>query len=492
MSSSGFAFANPTYTADNFFTYSAGDIEADSSIQAMQATEPIPTPQVDPPVMDLSAVLPAAAIAQIQAAGQLVFHSVGDTGGIVKPAAQLAVADAMCADLANKTYATGEPAFFYHLGDVVYYFGQQQYYPEQFYDPYRNYDAPIFAIPGNHDGVLYSQEPVSYSLQPFVENFCAASPVAAVPSFSRTTMTQPGCYWVLTAPFTRFIGLYSNTGEEMGVLEDDSTIGQDQITFLEQQLAAALAARNASNAAPEALILAVHHPPFTGSSQHFPSAAMLADIDSCCTQAGIWPDLVLSGHAHLYERYTRTMASDGREIAYVVAGNGGYYNLSTMKMNVAGVKPQPGQHSEPDGQGNTINLDQYNETDFGFLRIAVSASEIVVVSLGVDPNAAVGTAPAVIDSFIVNLAAHSVTTGSATTANVSRPVKKKAPGRGSLPGGSQTGKTHTPGAHRGRSKSSGAPAKGTHAGASHTGASHTGSSKTAAKAGKAKTTKRPA
>ncbi|MGB6691419.1 MAG: metallophosphoesterase [Terracidiphilus sp.] len=485
MSSNGFAFANPTYTADNFFTYSAGDIEADSSIQELQQTEPIPAPQVDPPVMDLSAVLPAAAIAQIEAAGQLVFHSIGDTGGIVKPDAQLAVADAMCADLANKTYATGEPAFFYHLGDVVYYFGQQQYYPEQFYDPYRNYDAPIFAIPGNHDGVMYSQEPVSYSLQPFVENFCTASPVAAVPSFARTTMTQPGCYFVLTAPFARFIGLYSNTGEEMGVVEDDSTVGQDQITFLEQQLAAALAARNAANAAPEALILAVHHPPFTGSSQHFPSAAMLADIDSCCEQAGIWPDLVLSGHSHLYERYTRIMASDGRQIAYVVAGNGGYYNLSTMKMNVAGVKPQPGQHSEPDGQGNTVNLDQYNETDFGFLRITVSASEIIVVSLGVDPNAAAGTAPTVIDSFVVNLAAHTVATGSATAATVTRPVKKKLPNRGSNSGSSASGKSQTPVTHRGKSQSS-----GTHTKSARAGASHAGSAKSAAKAGKAKTSKR--
>jgi 3',5'-cyclic AMP phosphodiesterase CpdA len=487
MSSSGFAFANPTYTADNFFTYSAGDIEADAGIQELQETEPIPAPQLDPPVMDLSVVLPADTIAQIQAAGQLVFHSVGDTGGIVKPDAQLAVADAMCADLGNLTYATGLPAFFYHLGDVVYYFGQQQYYPEQFYDPYRNYNAPIFAIPGNHDGVLYSEEPVSYSLQPFVENFCAASPVAAVPSFARTTMTQPGCYFVLTAPFTRFIGLYSNTGEEMGVIEDDSTIGQDQLTFLEQQLAAALAARNAANAAPEALILAVHHPPFTGSSQHFPSAAMLADIDGCCEQAGIWPDLVLSGHSHLYERYTRTMAADGRQIAYVVAGNGGYYNLSTMKMNVAGVKPQAGQHSEPDGQGNTISLDQYNETDFGFLRITVSPSEIIVVSLGVDPNVAAGTAPAVIDSFIVNLAAHTVTTGSATTTSVTRPVKKNLPVRSTQPAGSGSGKTHTPVTHRGKSKSSGTHTKSTHAGASHA-----GSSKSAAKAGKAKTSKRRA
>src|SRR5580698_2055702 len=291
MSTDGFGFANPTYTADNFFTYSAGDIEADAKLQELQANNPIPAPRVQPPVMDLSSVLPAAALSAITAAGKLVFHCVGDTGGVVKPDPQLAVADAMAADLVNKTYATGLPAFFFHLGDVVYYFGQQQYYPEQFYDPYRNYDAPIFAIPGNHDGVMFKNEPVSYSLEAFIDNFCASEPAIGVSGFARTTMVQPGPYFVLTAPFVRFIGLYSNTGESVGVL-GNSTIGNDQVTFLQQQLAAALAARNAAKAgqAQGALIIAVHHPPFTGASDHFPSASMLAQIDSCCQQAGIWPD----------------------------------------------------------------------------------------------------------------------------------------------------------------------------------------------------------
>ncbi|HEV8463177.1 MAG TPA: hypothetical protein VGQ38_20995, partial [Gaiellaceae bacterium] len=39
-------------------------------------------------------------------------------------------------------------------------------------------------------------------------------------------------------------------------------------------------------------------------------------------EAGFWPDVVLSGHAHLYQRYTRKV--DGREIPYVVAGSGGF------------------------------------------------------------------------------------------------------------------------------------------------------------------------
>ncbi|HUN84370.1 MAG TPA: metallophosphoesterase [Terracidiphilus sp.] len=420
MSNSSFAFANPTYTADDFITYSAGDIEADAKLKEIQAIEPIPAPRLLPPVFDIGAVLPASVLSQIRAAGQLVFHSVGDTGGVVKAEPQLAVADAMAADLANKTYATALPAFFFHLGDVVYYFGQEQYYPEQFYDPYRNYDAPIFAIPGNHDGVMYKDEPVSYSLEAFMNNFCAASPTIGISGFSRTTMVQPGAYFVLTAPFVRFIGLYSNAGESVGVL-GDATIGNDQVTFLEQQLAAALAARNSDPKSqnPEALIVAVHHPPFTGASDHFPSASMLQQIDISCQQAGIWPDLVLSGHAHLYERYTRTMKSDGRQIPYLVAGNGGYYNLSKLKTNTAGDKPAPGGQTEPDGQGNSITLEQFNDTNFGFLRLTVNSTSIVIEALAVtSTNITTSTTtpippPTVVDRCIVDLTRHTVSTASA-------------------------------------------------------------------------------
>jgi hypothetical protein len=429
MSTSGFTFANPTQTADNFYQYSAGDLQGDKNIQALTAFEPIPPPRVSPPVFDLSSILGTNAVAQIAASGSLVFHSAGDTGGIIRAEPQLAVSDAMAADITGKTYANGQPAFFFHLGDVVYYFGQEEYYPEQFYDPYRNYDAPIFAIPGNHDGVMYKNEPIPYSLQPFVDNFCTSAPAEAAPSFSRTTMTQPGVYFVLTAPFARIIGLYSNTSETSGLL-GNAQIGQGQVTFLTQQLAAALAARQADpqNKNPQALIIAVHHPPFTGSSQHFPSAAMLANIDSCCKQAGIWPDLVLSGHAHLYERYTRTMKADGRQIPYLVAGNGGYYNLSQMKQAGNGKKPTPGKQTEPDGQGNTISLDKYNDTNHGFLRITASAGSILVESLGITGTPTTTTPgtpippPILLDSFSLNLSTHTV--GPAAAAR--KPLGKSA------------------------------------------------------------------
>jgi hypothetical protein len=107
----------------------------------------------------------------------------------------------------------------------------------------------------------------------------------------------------------------------------DSKVGDAQLKFLKQQLAAAKAERGSGQ--KRALIIATHHPPFTGSPSHVPSPTMLKQIDEACDAAGIQPDLHLSGHAHLYERYTRTVG--GKQIPYLVAGMGGYYNLPGLK-----------------------------------------------------------------------------------------------------------------------------------------------------------------
>jgi Calcineurin-like phosphoesterase len=427
LSTSGFKFANPTFTADNFVTYSAQQIDADTSVPTsdeIQALEPIPKPRVSPPILPLANVLSQATVNAISATGELVIHCVGDTGGIERAEPQLAVADAMTADLAGKTWANGQPAFFYHLGDVVYFFGQETYYPEQFYEPYRNYPGPIFAIPGNHDGFMFKGEPAGYSCEAFVDNFCTAAPAQGAPGFDRTTMTQPGVYFTLDAPFVRIIGLYSNAGETVGSL-GNSTIGTAQLTFLTSELKRYASDRKADtkNKNPQALVIAVHHPPFTGSSQHMPSAAMLKAMDTCCTQAGVWPDMVLSGHAHLYERYTRIMKSSGRQIPYIVSGNGGYYDLSGLKKNAQGKKPVAGQQQESDGAGNTITLDSYSDTQFGFLRITFNASSIAVQSVAVNTSARTDTTvpptTSIIDSFTLNLASHTVSAAGATVSTAS-------------------------------------------------------------------------
>jgi Calcineurin-like phosphoesterase len=408
MSATGFAFANPQPSPDDFNTFDPQDVYADSGITTTPVTEAVPVPWKNPPVMALADVLGSAVVQQIQKSGEIVFHSAGDTGGIKEPSHQFAVGDALSADSNGKDYSSGRAAFLFHLGDVVYYFGQERYYYDQFYDPYRDYAGPIFAIPGNHDGVLFASEPVPYSLEPFYQNFCSKQPAKdpSAKGFARTTMTQPGVYFTLNAPFVKIIGLYSNTSETTGVINGGAA-GMQQASFLLAQLQAAATQRAAKGSAPFALIFAVHHPPFTISSQHFPSPQMVQDIDTACKTAGIWPDLVLSGHAHLYERYTRVMASDGRAIPYLVAGNGGYFNLSAVRTGQNGALPKTGV-AGTDGKGNKVTLEAYSDKVYGFLRLTVNSSSISCEALGVDETT---DAVSAIDSFTLDLQQHIVSAG---------------------------------------------------------------------------------
>ena len=112
--------------------------------------------EVPAPVPEGNLMLPLSAISKgvsddIDHANVLVFHCVGDTGGINGTEAQDAIAKEMEGQITNPG-ANGSPAFFYHLGDVVYFNGVTTDYPNQFYEPYQYYPAEIFAIPGNHDG----------------------------------------------------------------------------------------------------------------------------------------------------------------------------------------------------------------------------------------------------------------------------------------------------------------------------------------------------
>lgn len=399
----GFSFGNPKPTPDDYTGFSQADLQGDSAVKSSPNLEPFPASRT-PEVLSLDTVLGTAATTSIQAAGSIVFHCVGDTGGIKEPSKQFAVADAMANDQAGKTYQNGRPTFFYHLGDVVYYFGQERYYYDQFYDPYRNFAGPIFAIPGNHDGVISPTLGLP-TLQAFLANFCTTTtgknPEAQ--GMVRTTMTQPGVYFTLDAPFVKIIGLYSNTSEAatQGVISGP-VVGNGQLTFLQQQLETAVQQRKSGD--NRALLIAVHHPPFTGSQDHAPSPNVLADIDSVCQTVGILPDLVMSGHAHLYERYTRLVK--GNQIPFVVAGTGGYFNLSGFKASANG-KPPKTPSVGSDMQGNKLTLETFDDADFGFLRFTVSASSLKCAFVTVDP--ATGKTGQK-DSFTLDLNRHTVST----------------------------------------------------------------------------------
>lgn len=277
--------------------------------------------------IDLSTVLPSETINKIKQSGKISFHSLGDTGAtsLSKWGNEDTVAEVMA-----KEVASGNSSFLFHLGDVVYQFGEENYYYEQFYDPYRNYEAPIFAIPGNHDGMIYNTG--MKSLSAFIANFCTEQPQPTPNSggLIRSTMNQPGVYFTLDAPFVSIIGLYSNVIDGgPGVISTQggkfNAVTNMQIDFLTSELQR-LKAGMKNN--PRAIIVAVHHPPFAGDSKHGGSPRMSQDLDTIFNKTGLWPDAVISGHAHNYERFTRTI--NNKKMPYIIAGSGGY-NMTPVK-----------------------------------------------------------------------------------------------------------------------------------------------------------------
>ena len=345
--------------------------------------QPLPKPPGKSPFrLDLAAVIPDA-VASMRSTGGMVLHMVGDTGGVRDPNPQTLVAQGLERDQARAA-TLGAPAFFYHLGDVIYFDGEAtQYYP-QFYEPYDHYPNPIMGIPGNHDGDLFDRgkrvnpEP---SLASFVRNFCAQSAGEHSPDagdVSRTAMIQPNVYWTLLTPFATLVGLYTNVPEG-GVVEPA------QLDWLAGEL------RDADASLP--VIVALHHPPFSLDTHHSGSSAMSRVLAQAAERARRKPDLVCSGHVHNYQRFSITDA-DGTLTPYIVAGHGGYHNLH--KVAAVGGAPLMTPYPVPGEAG--VVLEKYVDDRFGFLRLEISAAELVLESYTVPrPQESWSKQPALFD-----------------------------------------------------------------------------------------------
>jgi hypothetical protein len=371
-------FAQPEPTADPtlFRVRHASDAPAYQLIDELNrehkiAPLPFPPPRGLPePRLTLTEVFggDARRTEVITSGRQLVFHATGDCGSTRGPATQNQVADKMVADFAEST-AAEVPQFGLLLGDIVYSFGESQYYYDQFYEPYRDYPAPILAVAGNHDGMV---SPLNHalSLDAYLRNFCAqgflVTPEAG--GLSRTAQIQPGVFFTFEAPFVRILVLYSNTLEDPGVIAD-SNIGSSQQAYLQ----AALARVKRENYRG-ALLIAHHHPPYTAGGRHGWSADMQAQIDRICAGAGVWPHAVLAGHAHSYQRFTRTRPG-GEQIPYVVCGNGGHNLVPLVKAGSPALRtPQVIQAASPGG--DQIVFENYDCTHYGYLRIVATAAQL--------------------------------------------------------------------------------------------------------------------
>src|SRR5438094_5273439 len=100
MSANGSYEARPTAPPPNTFgrprRSAVEQLAGGSTRPPPQVFQPLPAPTGAPPFrLDLASVLGQAAVDAIAQSGTLVFHSVGDTGGVTSPQAQQIVADWM-------------------------------------------------------------------------------------------------------------------------------------------------------------------------------------------------------------------------------------------------------------------------------------------------------------------------------------------------------------------------------------------------------------
>lgn len=324
----------------------------------------IPADQITKPAdlsLSLDSVLSAADIKSINKAGKIVFHVVGDSGGVNGTETQEALAEQMENQIKNAADGA-KPAFMYHVGDVVYFNGVSTDYEPQFYDPYKYYPANIFAIPGNHDGDTHTRgtdEPdTEPSLYGFIKNFCADKRQPADESPYRYTMNQPYPYWRLDAPFVTIIGLYSNVD---GSLDKANDAAKEQYNWYIDQLKAA--------PKDKCLIVAIHHPCFSLDTAHGGYGEILQDMDNAATKANRKPDVVFSGHVHNYQRFNR--AKGNKDYLFLISGAGGYANQARSMHRLQKDENKedivvPFQTTLSD-----VRLDAYNQTEPGFLRITI-------------------------------------------------------------------------------------------------------------------------
>jgi Calcineurin-like phosphoesterase len=320
--------------------------------------QPLPRPLGLPPYhYSLTDNFPEIA-QNLKVAKKMVFHVLGDSGGIVDGEYQNHVVAQMISQLVPGDPSS--PQFCYHVGDVVYFTGSHDDYYAQFYEPYSHYTPPILSIPGNHDGEV-DNPALQTSLDGWVDYFMQAHPDVDPISKDapRVGLNLPNPYWTLTTPFATFIGMYSNVPEGGSI---DST-QQQWIT-------------NEFATAPKDLpiILAMHHPIYSFDVFHSGSSKMADVLENAIRDTGRVPNLVLAGHVHDYQRIEKTIAPSV-PTPFIVTGNGGYHNLHALHSKAGDVAPDTG-----------AVLRYGNDKTWGFLTLVIDGKTIIGSSTQVDKN----------------------------------------------------------------------------------------------------------
>jgi hypothetical protein len=228
--------------------------------------------------------------------------------------------------------------------DVIYPVGATDDYGDKFFRPYRDYPAPIYAIPGNHDwyedlgafmrvfcgdtGPL-PPEPRPRPLtrawwrtllwhrpRPADERrFAAARELRSAPG---QRAVQPGPYWAIDAGPVRIVGI------DTGLL---GTIDAEQGAWLRE------VSRD-----PKPKILITGSPLYVDGERHPCAIEGGGTVDDIVRDPAHRYVAAIGGDIHNYQRYPVDV--DGRTIQYVVAGGGGAFMHATHtipRVSVGGV-----------------------------------------------------------------------------------------------------------------------------------------------------------
>jgi 3',5'-cyclic AMP phosphodiesterase CpdA len=177
-------------------------------------------------------------------------------------------------------------------------------------------------------------------------------------------------------------------------IPEGGQIDDQQMAWVVNELAAA--------PREKAVLVAAHHPPFSADAHHGGSLYMKLLIDQAVQNAGRMPDMVLSGHIHNYQRFTRRVNTSW-EVPYIVAGGSGYWHLHYVVDNSDGtdlVTPLIVPNSD-------VTLETYQDRRHGFMRLVVGPRGIAGEYFTVPRPQESWSAPAErVDAFAVDLNTH--------------------------------------------------------------------------------------
>ena len=225
--------------------------------------------------------------------------------------------------------------------DVIYPVGSTGDYGTKFFRPYRDYPAPLYAIPGNHD--WYE------GLQGFMRVFCGAPPLApearprpltrawfrsllwhspgptdeqrlaaaqALRPEPAQQAVQPGPYWAIDAGPVRIVGI------DTGLL---GTIDAEQGRWLREV---------SRGERPKILVTGS---PLYVDGEHRPCAVEGGGtVDEIVRDPAHRYVAAIGGDIHNYQRYPVRLP-DGRTLQYIVAGGGGAFMHATHTVPRVGV-----------------------------------------------------------------------------------------------------------------------------------------------------------